>query len=168
MGYSLRAAGTFDPMAVHVGNLLREVYINSNFKMKALEGALLKEAEPGQPAESYSQKSIYRHFKEKDLDTGLIRAYDSAFRGLGLDVDLFRMLWMKERGIEEAPKAKGFRYASADIPVAVTAEPGGLSPLSEVARKLEDAALLLRREDESRRGKASTGPGPAPGQTSSS
>lgn len=143
-------------MAAHVGSLLREVYINSNFKMKALV-----------PLLPFKEKSVYRHFKEEDMSTGVIRAYAVAFHKLGLDVDLFHLLYLRERGMEaEAKPASraGFTYRTDESMQSMTAEPlPERSPLAEVARKLEDAARLLRQEEESRRGVPPAQPAPAAG-----
>lgn len=84
---------TFVPMDVHIGKLLRELYLSSGLKMERFAAAL-----------NHSPKSIYYHFGQEHLNTAILQTYEEGLKSLGINVDIWEMVTTRRRGY---PLAEG-------------------------------------------------------------
>ena len=119
--YSSATTGTFALVAVHVGNLLKELYEQSGLKREAFADRV-----------HYAVKTLDYHFSQEDLNTAILKKYAE-----GLGVDLFGLISRKDRG-----SAYGENNAQS-----VTSEPFAQDPrMNEAADLLRKAAQVLERK----------------------
>lgn len=100
---TLRPAGTFVPMGVHVGKVLRDLYVSSGLKMGHFT--------TGVP---YSSKTIYYHFGQEHLSTETIENYEAGLRKLGIEVDIFGMISAQRRHEAISVGDPAVRYGRPD------------------------------------------------------
>jgi hypothetical protein len=79
-------------MSVHIGKLLRELYLASGIKMARFAAAM-----------NASNKTIYYHFGQADLHTSILETYEHGLKDLGFEVDIWEMIYRKRRGEEITP-----------------------------------------------------------------
>lgn len=141
--------GSFAPMPVHVGKVLRELYLSTGLKMERFRDAV-----------TFSNKTIYYHFGQEDLNTAILRRYEAGLKKLGKDIDIWQILAEKSR--DESGAASGNGNASADYEAAlhgqhvpsVTAEPeaepyGDENTVAELLRKAADLLDKQKQERQS-------------------
>lgn len=123
---TLRQLGNFAPMSVvHLGKVLRELYLKSGLKMDRFRLAV-----------DFSAKTIYYHFGQEDLHTSILDRYEDGLRSLGMDVDLWELIARRRRAVR----------GEADPAGSVVAEP--VEPYghpASVADLLRRAAALLEQ-----------------------
>lgn len=74
-------------MAVHLGQILRELYLDTGLKMERF-----REGVP------YSDKTIYYHFKQAHLNTQILENYEDGLKKLGINVDIWALIARKRKG----------------------------------------------------------------------
>lgn len=74
-------------MAVHVGMVLRELYLATGLKMERFRDGV-----------PFSDKTIYYHFGQTDLNTSILQKYEEGLKKLGFTVDIWDMISRKRRG----------------------------------------------------------------------
>lgn len=149
MDKALRLAGvpTFVAMAhVHIGRLLRELYLSTGLKMSAFT--------EGVP---YSPKTIYYHFGQEHLNTSILEAYEQGLATLGIPADVFGMIAAARRGEGTAS------YAQEQRPAQVAKEPDP-EHLTQGQAMLRAAAMLRRTAAILEAAEPDTGPGTGTGQ----
>lgn len=124
-----RLSVTFAPMSVHVGKVLREVYLATGLKMENFCSGV-----------AFSSKTVYYHFGQEDLNTSILGKYEAGLKKLGFDVDLFEVLSRKRRGDYVELLRKGGSMTVNDPPIAYQR----LSRQDRAAELLQQAAELLR------------------------
>lgn len=72
---------------VHIGKLLRELYLGTGLKMERFTEAV-----------DYADKTIYYHFKQEQLNTGILDQYEAGLRKLGFPVDIWELICMRRKG----------------------------------------------------------------------
>jgi len=92
IAHYMRALGTFVPMEVHIGKLLRELYLATGVKMERFASAL-----------NHSPKTIYYHFGQEHLNTAILEAYEVGLKSLGREVDIWDMISRKRKGYDVLP-----------------------------------------------------------------
>jgi transcriptional regulator with XRE-family HTH domain len=121
MPYSSATTGTFALVAVHVGNLLKELYEQSGLKREAFAERV-----------HYAVKTLDYHFSQEDLNTAILKKYAE-----GLGVDLFGLISRKDRG---------YTYGE-NTAQSATSEPFAQDPrMGEAAELLRQAAQVLERK----------------------
>lgn len=83
----LRATPTFAAMAVHIGMVLRELYLATGLKMERFRDGV-----------PFSDKTIYYHFGQADLNTSILQKYEDGLKKLGFTVDIWDVISRKRRG----------------------------------------------------------------------
>jgi hypothetical protein len=86
----LRVPGTFVPMPVHVGKVLRELYLSTGLKMERFRVGI-----------PFSDKTIYYHFKKADLNTSILEKYDAGLKKLGFNVNIWDEMAKKSKAPPE-------------------------------------------------------------------
>jgi hypothetical protein len=134
--------GSFVPMSVHVGKILRELYLSTGLKMERFRDAV-----------SFSNKTIYYHFGQEDLNTAILRRYEAGLNKLGMDVNIWQLLADKSHSeVEVMPPKNPGAVKNGQLarpePPSITAEPGPDSYDHEhsVAELLRKAADLLEKQ----------------------
>lgn len=125
--YSLRMAPSFAAMAVHIGQVLRDIYLGTGLKMdKFREGV------------PYSDKTIYYHFGQSHLNTQILENYEAGLKKLGIRIDIWDVITRRRKGysFEEA-----MHPTTVDPSVSYVQEPSGPS----VADLLRQAAAQLEK-----------------------
>lgn len=118
-------------MIVHVGKVLRELYLNTGLKMG-----------PFQKGVNFSSKTIYYHFKQADLNTAILDQYETGLRGMGINVDIWGLIAERRRqarGEAEPDPVPGV----VDV---VAEEVTGYGHPATVAELLRQAADLLEQQ----------------------
>lgn len=83
------ASQTFAWMVpVHVGMVLRELYLELGYSMQRFRSAV-----------SFSEKTIYYHFKQENLSTKTLASYEAGLKKLGVDVDIWKLMSDKRHGV---------------------------------------------------------------------
>lgn len=132
-------------MPVNVGKVLRELYLSTGLKMERFREAV-----------TFSNKTIYYHFRQKDLNTAILRRYEAGLKKLGKDVDIWQLLADKSREDEKPVRDVGntdYGEAMQDEPQTTTAEPVPDQYRDEVsvADLLRKAAYLLDMQQKNRK-----------------
>lgn len=130
---TVRPIQSFAAMAVHIGQLLRDLYLNSGLKMERFRDGI-----------PYSDKTIYYHFSKEHLNTEILENYEIGLKKLGIEVDIWSLIARRRKGytLEEA---LGASTASEPIP---TKELGAVELLRRAADILEKerSATALDRD----------------------
>lgn len=137
IGLIPRVSATFAAMSVHVGKVLREVYLATGLKMENFCNGV-----------AFSSKTVYYHFGQEDLNTAILTKYEAGLKSLGYQVDLYEIISRKRRG-------DMFELLGPRGNVTVN-DPGvayhRLSPQDRAAELLRQAADLLATPKEKEQG----------------
>lgn len=95
---------------VHVGKVLRELYLALGYSMDRFRSAVL-----------FSQKTIYYHFQQENLNTKTLAAYEAGLKKLGVEVDIWKLISDKRHGMDMR-KAMGLLPLPGHLPPADTDE----------------------------------------------
>lgn len=128
--YTLRVAPTFAAMAVHIGKVLRDIYLGTGLKMEKF-----REGVP------FSDKTIYYHFGQEHLNTQILEKYEEGLKKLGIYIDIWDLITRRR---------KGYSFEEAMNSPMVAEEPAAyarsIKPEPSVADLLRQAAAQLERE----------------------
>lgn len=125
LAFTLRPTQSFAAMAVHIGQLLRELYLQSGLKMERF-----REGVP------YSGKTIYYHFGQEHLNTQILENYEEGLKKLGIEIDIWSLI---------ARRRKGYTFEEALASTSLVSEPGPAHPPT-AAELLRLAAAALEKE----------------------
>lgn len=114
-------------MAVHIGHVLRDLYLNSGLKMDRFRDGV-----------PYSDKTIYYHFSQENLNTKILENYEEGLKKLGIEVDIWGIIARRRKGYS-------FEEAISDSRVSepqTTREPSVAELLRQAATMLEKAQSI--------------------------
>lgn len=74
-------------MAVHLGQVLRELYLETGLKMERFRDGI-----------PYASKTIYYHFQQTHLNTEILENYEQGLKKLGFPVDIWDLIARKRHG----------------------------------------------------------------------
>lgn len=112
-------------MAIGIGTILRDLYLNSGFKMDFFSAEI-----------GFSEKTVYYHFKQDHLSTHILEKYEVGLKKLGKDLDIWAHI---------ARRKKGYSFEEASSGTTRVSEPVQ-APERSAAELLRLAAAALEKE----------------------